>query len=155
MTTLNAALLGFLVLSSIGFACEDTVPGALPPGFWGGVVEPFRESKSETVENAAKGEPQLFFEAMYHEGELRLYPLTIQPPKTSVFSKLSPRELSEIQATAEFPWEGRTQDLPISVTDEALVSRIDAQNTHRFIVHLKAVHRGKMKFVNLQVENGD
>lgn len=155
MTKFKAALFSSLFFSSIGFACEDTVPGALPPGYWGGVIEPFRESKSETADNASKGEPQLFFEAVYQGGELRLYPLAIQPSKTSVFTKVSPTEFSEIQATAGFPWEGRTHDLPLSVTEDALTSRMGAQNTHRFIVHLKAKHRGKVKFVNLQVENGD
>lgn len=166
MNRLKHLALLLVLFSFEGRACEDTVPGALPPGFYGGVIEPFRESKAPSSagdEGKAKNggsemvpEAQYFFEAIYRDKELRLYPIAIQPPKTSLFTKLSPeRDLSEIRAEAEFPWEGKTVEIPLKVSGDAFVAHFDSGESHRFIVHLRAVHAGRTKWVNLQLENGD
>lgn len=172
MKTLLWSLLILAIWTRTANACEDTVPGALPPAPHGGIVEPMRTSSDEELEPAIEVEnlnpilsklgvdknlqvkDDVFFEGTYRNKQLKLYPLAINPPKTAIFTSLSPkRDFSEVSAKIEFPWKNKTFPIVLESTDEALIAEVDAENIHRFIIYLSATHLGKQKKVKIQLEN--
>lgn len=158
MKVSRALFMALALISSRLLACDDTVPGALPPAPHGGIVEPMREahssSKPEGEEKKEKPEKEIFVEGTYQNKQVVLYPYTIKPPKTAVFSPIiANKSLSDVRLRVEFPVERKEASLPVTVTNDALVATLDAEHTHRFIVHLSATHGGESKRVKIQIEN--
>lgn len=164
MKNLLVLIVTIVIFAGIGFACDDTVPGAMPPAPHGGVVEPMRvpdlEDRAEETEEREKAQrkvdkkpDEIFVEGRYRNKEVRLYPLSIVPPKVALFSAISPTDFTEVQAKVEFPYEGKTMDLPVTINNGAFAAPLDADYSHRFFIYLNAKHHGVAKRVKIQLEN--
>lgn len=127
------------------------IPGALPPAPHGGVVQE-AEHKGEDV-HSGKEEVELFFEAVYKNKEITVYPLTFPKDSTSSFVTLpAKKELSAVTLKVELPRAKKVESLKATVTDDAIKAPFDAKNANRFIVHVIAKHANEEKVAKIQIE---
>lgn len=143
-----------LGLASRGFGHEGHgIPGALPPAPHGGVVQEAKEKAHKEGEHE-EGEAELFFEAVYKDKELRLYPLELPRGNNPMFKVLSPRAtFSSVSMKIEFPRAKLVQEARPQIDADAIRIPFDAKNTNRFIVHLVAKQEKEEKLVSIQLEN--
>lgn len=127
------------------------IPGALPPAPHGGVVQE-TEHKSENKHSAAE-EVELFFEAVYKDKELNIYPLTLAAGNTTTFTALSPtKDISNVVLKIEFPRTKKMELLKTTVTGNSIRAPFDAKNLNRFIIHVSATQKNELKATKLQIE---
>lgn len=144
-------LLALTVIPVRMFAHEGHgIPGALPPAPHGGVVQE-AEHKGEDV-HSGKEEVELFFEAVYKNKEITVYPLTFPKDSTASFIALPAKKLSAVTLKVELPRAKKVELLKASVTDDAIKAPFDAKNANRFIVHVIAKHANEEKMAKIQIE---
>ncbi len=100
------------------------IPGALPPAPHGGVVQEVEhlekhhsaeDGHDHSKEKHAE-EVELFFEAVYKNKEIIVYPLTFLKNDTSSFQTLSAKkELSEVALKVELPRAKKFESLKANV----------------------------------------
>lgn len=151
----------FSTLSAFGHEGHG-IPGALPPAPHGGVVQ---EAKHEEEEHGHEHEeaphsegdaeePELFFEAVYKDKELKIYPLVLPSGANPMFQVLSPlKEFSSVGMKIEFPRAKVTQEVKPSVQTDAIRVAFDAKKVNRFLIHLVVKQGKEMKRATIQVEN--
>lgn len=146
-------LLVALTIASVGASAHEGhgIPGALPPAPHGGVVQE-AEHKGADV-HSGKEEVELFFEAVYKDKEITVYPLTFAKDSTASFVGLpAKKELSSVTLKVEFPRAKKVESLKATVTDEAIKAPFDAKKVNRFIVHVLATHGSEEKVAKIQIE---
>ncbi len=128
-------------------------PGALPPPLHGGVVQ---EAEHKGVDAHAHGkegeEVELFFEAVYKDKELSVYPLTYAQGSTASFVAFPHKDLSGVTLKAENPRTKKVETLKTTVADDAIKAAFDSKNANRFIVHVTAKHANEEKVAKIQIE---
>lgn len=97
-------------------------------------------------------EATLFFEAVYKDKLLTLYPLVLPPTQKVVFEALAPKALSNISVRIEFPRAKRFEDITMATGDVAYTARFDSRGANRFLVHVSVTHGGERKRAKVQVE---
>ncbi len=128
------------------------IPGALPPAPHGGVVQE-TEHKEADVHASGKEEIELFFEAVYKNKELTIYPLTFPKDSTATFQVLSAKkELSNVVLKIENPRAKKIETLKTVLIDENIKASFDSKNANRFIVHVIAKQGGEEKMAKIQIE---
>lgn len=148
------------------------IPGALPPAPHGGVVQEaiheeehahkqdHKESSKEehvrhTADESHEEEPELFFEAVYKNKELKIFPLVLPEGSNPMFKPLSPlKQFSEVSLRIEFPRAKTSQNLKAVVDSDAIRAPFDAKKVNRFIIHLTVKEKDEEKRVSIQLENG-
>lgn len=127
---------------------HDT-PGALPPAPHGGVVQ---EAAHKSAHAGGAPEEELFFEAVYKDKKLSLYPLALSPESTTTFKPLKPGDLSGVEAKVEMPRAKKTEKLGLTPGPNGFEASFDAKDASRFIVHVTAMHKKEAKVAKLQIE---
>lgn len=128
---------------------HDT-PGALPPAPNGGRVQEAQHKKAHAPD--AK-EPELFFEAVYKDKKLSVYPLSLGPVDMSLFKAVSPKsELQGVTLKVENARSKKVETLTAKITDSAIEAAFDPKDGKRFIVYVSALHNGEAKDAKIQVE---
>ena len=140
------------IFSLRGMAHEGHgIPGALPPALHGGVVQE-AEHKGNNV-HSGKEEVELFFEAVYKDKEITVYPLTFPKDSTSTFQTISAKkDLSGVALMVELPRAKKMEPLKATVTDDGIKATFDSKNANRFIVHVTAKHMQEEKMAKIQIE---
>lgn len=147
----------FSTLSALGHEGHG-IPGALPPAPHGGVVQEAKHGEEEHGEEVhAEGEaeePELFFEAVYKDKELKIYPLVLPSGTNPMFQVLSPqKEFSHVGMKIEFPRAKITQEVKPSVQADAIRVPFDAKKVNRFLIHILVKQGKEEKRASIQVEN--
>jgi hypothetical protein len=128
------------------------IPGALPPALHGGIVQE-AEHQSKDV-HSGKEEVELFFEAVYKNKEITVYPLTFPKDSTATFQLLSAKkDLSGVTLKVELPRAKKTELLKATVTEDGIKAPFDSKGANRFIVHVAAKHMQEEKAAKIQIEN--
>lgn len=154
-------LLSLFLIGRIGWAHEGhAIPGALPPAPHGGMVQEAAhaeeghdhehegEGKEEHHEEKP-GEVEVFYEAVFKNNEVRVYPLILG---TATFAKMPVEKLSQISLSVDFPRQKRHESLSAAVKEGAIVAKLDPRSAYRFIVNVSAVHDGEPKAAKIQIE---
>ena len=138
-TVLFALLL--LLTTSTLFAHEGHgVPGSVPPAPHGGKLK-----------EATGGGKELFFEAVYNDGQLSLYPLHITNDNS--FAAVSPKgQLTNVSVSVELPRSKKVQKLETKNDEEAIQAGFDVKGASRFIVLVSAKYAGTVKKAKIQIE---
>ncbi len=145
----------FLTLLSIRAGAHEGhgIPGALPPAPHGGVVQETQHQEADIHAGKEEEEVELFFEAVYKNKEIIVYPLTFPKDSTASFVNLpAKKELSAVTLKVELPRAKKIETLKASVTDETIKASFDAKKANRFIIHVNAKHRGEEKAAKIQIE---
>lgn len=140
------ACLMVALVGSVGMAHEGhDQPGALPSAPHGGKV------KEATGGTKTGPEAELFFEAVFQEPSLKLYPLTIDD--SGAFKALSPKQdLSKVSVEIEFPRAGKKTKPEVTTGSDLLETTVSTKGATRFMVILSAIHKGESKKAKIQVE---
>jgi hypothetical protein len=124
-------------------------PGAIPPAPHGGVVQEAEHGGKDV--HHGKEEKELFFEVVYKDKELLIYPLILGQGNT--FVPLSAKnELSNLKLKIENPRAKKIETPKFEVLENLIKATFDAKGMHRFIVHLNADFEKEAKTVKLQIE---
>lgn len=124
-------------------------PGALPAAPHGGIVQE-AEHGGNDVHNG-KEEKELFFEVVYKNKELNIYPLTMGAGNT--FTALSAKkDLSNVKLKIEHPRSKKIETPKFDVLENMIRSNFDAKGTNRFIVHLATDFEKESKNIKIQIE---
>lgn len=142
-----------ICLGRLGLAHEGHgIPGALPPAPHGGVVQEAGHV-GEDKHAHGKEETELFFEVVYKDKELSIYPLALMPDKTNAFVPVGAKTaLSKIDLKAELPRAKKVEKLTPKIEDEAIKAAFDSKGVNRFIVHVGAEFEKEMKLAKVQIE---
>lgn len=120
-------------------------PAGMPSALHGGKV---KESTGGTKKGS---EAELFFEAVYEEPNLKLYPLTTD--EHGAFKALSPKkDLSNVAVEIEFPRAGKRAKTAYTQTADSFDATVATKGAHRFLVIINASHKGETKKTKVQVE---
>lgn len=146
-------VLALVSLGRIGLAHEGHgIPGALPPAPHGGVIQEAGHV-GEDKHAHGKEETELFFEVVYKDKEISVYPLGLLPEKTNAFVPLSAKSvLSKIDLKAEVPRTKKIESLTAKVDNEAIKAVFDSKGANRFILHVGAEFEKEMKLAKVQIE---
>lgn len=144
-THLTAVALAVLVsVKTVAHEGHDQ-PGAMPSAPHGGKL---KEASGGTNRGS---ESELFFEAVFEDSSLKLYPLTLTDG--SAFKALSPKkDLSNLSVEIEFPRAGKRAKLPVTSGADVLEATVNTRGAKRFLVLVSATHKGETKKTKLQVE---
>lgn len=133
-----------LTMTAAGHEGHDQ-PGAMPSAPHGGKV---KESTGGTKQGS---ETELFFEAVFEEPSLKLYPLTTD--EHGAFKGLSPKkDLSNSSIEIEFPRAGNRTKTKFTHGADFLEASVATRGAKRFLVIVNATHKGESKKTKLQVE---
>lgn len=175
--SLMTSIACFFLWNGVGLAHEGHgIPGALPAAPHGGVVAESKELEERShrdehgaekkapglshSENEAAGgghkhgenERELFFEAIYKDKNVRVYPLTFGK-NTSTFVALSPlKDIKNAAIEVELPRAKIVQAIKPRITEEAFEFPFDLKKANRFIVHVSAEFDGEKRTSKLQIE---
>jgi len=128
------------------------IPGAMPPAPHGGVVQEASHLGADV--HQGKEEAELFFEAVYDQKALKIYPLALKPGNTNLFVSLSPQsDLTSVVVKVEFPRSKKTELLKVDVQKEFILAEFDSKRANRFFVHVSATHEKESKAGKIQIEN--
>jgi hypothetical protein len=149
------------------------IPGALPPAPHGGVVQEAKHDEEEhgrenahddhdheegeksNEAHAHEEEPELFFEAVYKNKELRIFPLILPEGNNPMFKALSPsKEFASVSMRIEFPRAKTSQEVKAIIEADAIRAPFDAKKVNRFIIHLNVKQKNEEKRASIQLENG-
>jgi hypothetical protein len=140
----------FLVTLSTSYAHEGHgTPGALPAAPHGGIVQ--EAEHHGTGEHHGKEERELFFEVVYKNKELSIYPLTLGTGNS--FTALSAKnDLTNVKLKIEHPRSKKVETPKFEVLENMIRTNFDAKSTNRFIVYLIADFEKESKNVKIQIE---
>jgi len=133
------------------------IPGALPPPPHGGRVEevadvvPHRAAAGK-IESGDHEEPELYFEALYRDKKIHLYPLARTAKEPSRFRELATSSLEGVRAKIEFPRAKRFETVKLTPVPGGYEAAFDAKKARRFIVHVDFQHETEAKTVKIQIE---
>ena len=147
-------IIGWVTLSLAvpSFAHEGHgLPGSLPPPIHpGGKI---KEAEHKGTHQAGKEEKELFFEVDYKDNALKIHPLTLMPPNTTSWVKLSPKtDISNVGVKIENPRTKKTEAMKPTIGDEFIETPYDLRGSNRFIVYLTATHDNELKEARVQIE---
>jgi len=128
---------------------HDT-PGALPPSPHGGVAA---EAEHKVAHKEGAPEDELFFEAVYKNRKLEIYPLLLSPQNTAIFKELSPKELKTVEVKVEFPRTKKIENVSFALGEKAIEAKFDPKGANRFVVHVSASHKNEVKVAKVQIES--
>lgn len=139
-----SALLAFLIFSSSwsAFAHEGHEHAPVVPS------APHGGKLKEAI-GLQKGETQLYFEAVFQDPTLKIYPLTLNGP---AFKSLPPKDLSKVAVEVEFPRSGKRNKIDMRTGPESLEAVVNPKGANRFVVSVTAVHKGETKKAKIQME---
>lgn len=125
-------------------ACDadDELPGALPPAPNGGELGEVKrlDKKSTSGEEAKFDEPRLYWEGVHlkDQKQISLSLVAAMPPKTAVFTVLSPQqEFTDLKVKVELVRERKTVAAPFSVMKDRVLVNFDGRGLNRFVVHVE------------------
>lgn len=145
-------LLTVITLSQLGFAHDGhDIPGALPPAPHGGVVKEAEHTTGHLGKHT--DETELFFEVVYANNEIKVYPLALQPNNTKTFVAVAPKTaLSNVELKAEVPRTKKVEKLTPTIENDFIKAAFDSKGANRFIVHVGAQYEKEMKLAKVQIE---
>lgn len=153
--TLTLLIVGIFILSvSLAYGHGDhSVPGALPPAPHGGIIKEADHAGKDEHEGKEE-ETELFFEAVYKNMSISLYPLTILPNNTNMFKGLSAsKDLSKVNLKIEIPRLKKTESVQVKILEDSITASFDPKKANRFIIHVTAEYQKEVKTAKIQVEN--
>lgn len=122
------------------------VPGVLPPGSHGGKIV---EAKSKV--RAPSSHDELFFEVVYKDKRLSIYPKVLQASNANEFKDVSPQELGTVELEGE---NGRTKQstkLKAEFVDKQIEADFELKGTNFGFVTVSVDHGGVRKTARAQV----
>ncbi len=157
------ALLLLICISLTGqrsLACDadDELPGALPPAPNGGELgeaERINKISIASAEEIKASKPKLYWEGVHmkDEKQISLSLVAAIPPKTAVFTTLSPtQEFSDLRVKVELAREGKFITVPFSVTKDRVIVNFDGKGLNRFIVHIEGNRADGVRRASVQIE---
>ncbi len=99
----------------------------------------------------AAGEKEYFFEAVYKDGKVTIYPLTLGAGATA-FVSVPGTSFKNVILKAEVPRKKSAEVLKTTVTSEGIEAKFDSKKANRFILHLSAELEGSKRIAKLQIE---
>ncbi len=128
------------------------IPGALPPAPHGGMVQEAQHA-GEDVHEEGKEETELFFEVVYKNKEISIYPLSLPANKPTLFVPVSVKgTLSKVELKAEFPRAKKIEKLSPLIEEGVIKAGFDSKGANRFIVHIAAEYEKEVKLAKVQIE---
>lgn len=124
---------------------DHSAPGALPPPFFGGRLA---EAKGPT--DTASGE--LFFEAVYKDKKISVYPLLIEPKNLKVFKPLSAKDFLPTEISLTNPRTKKVEKFTPIANDKALEVNFDMKDAKRVVLQMAVNHDGMKKVLEMQIE---
>lgn len=160
-------LLG-LLFTAFSLAHEGhDMPGAMPPAPHGGEVKAAEEPEGEhhhdgkeaKDDDHEKGEAhehgeekEVFFEVVYANKLVKVYPLTLDPKNPKIFSSLPTKSFSAVEMKIELPREKKTESVKVTVQESHFEIAFDPKKAFRFFTLVSGKFEGEEKKAKIQVE---
>jgi len=127
------------------------VPGALPPAPNGGRVEEAHH-KVEHSEHEEEKEDEFFFEALYKDKTLKIFPLYLRAKDPLVFQPAALQEITRMTVRVENPRTSKSEEIVVQTSGDGFAGKFDPLKANRFIVHVSAFHKNELKEAAIQLE---
>lgn len=163
-----------LLFTALSFAHEGhDMPGAMPPAPHGGEVKAAEEPEGEhhhdekkegkeehhdDEKGEAKGghdhaeEKEVFFEVVYSNKLVKVYPLTLDPKNPKIFSSLPAQAFSNVEMRIELPREKKIETVKVNTKESYFEAAFDSKAAFRFFAHISGKFEGEEKKAKIQVE---
>lgn len=109
-------------------------------------------SHDEKKESHEEEEAEIFFEVVYANKTVKVYPLTVSPKNPKIYAALPTNVFSEVSLKIELPRQKRTEILKVKTTDSYFEAAFDPKSVFRFFAHVSAKHENEEKKAKIQVE---
>lgn len=130
---------------------DHSVPGAIPAAPHGGRVEEAKDVSSGH-KHEGKDEMELFFEALYKNNTLSIYPLGLPTSNPSMFTAVSPKDLTNVKVKVENPRTKKAETVATKAEGEAFTAKIEMKGATRFFIYISADHNKEAKASKIQLE---
>ncbi len=129
-------------------------PGAVPPAPNGGVLEEAMHIHHGSHNHSHKeaNEREIFYEGVYRNNKISIFPLQLDPNKYKHFISLNNKEFKEVKIDIVDARKKEKLDLKFSVSDKAWIIDVSKVRARRFLLDVSGVFKGAKYQAKVQVE---
>ena len=153
MKTILSFLFFVLASSSLMGHEGHDVPGSLPLPPHGGKITEAEHAEAQKGHKHGEGD-ELFFEAVYSNRQIKVYPLLLKSSDATRFAKMNPaKELKDVSLSVEFPRKKKSEPLQAEMKADGLVASFNPKGSHRFILNIKSTFANEKLIAKIQLES--
>ena len=140
--------LTILIFSLNAFAHEDhSIPGVIPTAPHGGTI-----GELKAIHTHKHNVKEIFFEGIFKNGELKIYPLEIDKKNNKVFSAMKVDSFKSVDFSIEDPRQSKTISAVFDTNSNSWKAIIQNKRVRRLIISTKAIYKKLTYEGKVQVE---
>lgn len=129
-------------------------PGAVPPAPNGGVLEEAMHMHHGSHNHSHKeaSEREIFFEGVYKNNKITIYPLQLDPKKYKHFISLNIKDFKKVKIDIVDARKKEKLNLNYSMSDKGWVIDVSNVRARRFLLDVSGIFKGAKYHAKVQVE---